>query len=152
LGPLPPPPPPAAGEIDLSLLRVIGQEVAFGARTPEDGGKAFVTEATAILARARLYDRALHGGRRPGEGARGCGSRGLGPYLATGRARIPVSPAVADRLLWPDHRADDQFALSLVHRFRPVDGSRMGGGRQLYAHVHERPQVRRCHARHLLLC
>jgi len=52
LGPLPPPPPTAAGEIDLSLLRVIGQEVAFGARTPEDGGKAFVTEASAILSRS----------------------------------------------------------------------------------------------------
>lgn len=52
LGPLPPPPPPAAGEIDASLLRVIGQEVAFGARSPEDAGQAFVTEATAILERA----------------------------------------------------------------------------------------------------
>lgn len=49
LGPLPPPPPPKAGEIDASVLRVIGQEVAFGARSPEDGGKAFVTEATALL-------------------------------------------------------------------------------------------------------
>ncbi|KFL30326.1 ABC transporter ATP-binding protein [Devosia riboflavina] len=52
LGPLPPPPPAAAGEIDLSLLRVIGQEVAFGARTPEDAGPYFVAEATAILERA----------------------------------------------------------------------------------------------------
>ena len=52
LGPLPPPPPAAAGEIDLSLLRVIGQEVGFGARTPEDGAAYFVSEATAILERA----------------------------------------------------------------------------------------------------
>lgn len=52
LGPLPPPPPAAAGEIDISLLRTLGQEVAFGARTPEDAGPYFVTEATAILERA----------------------------------------------------------------------------------------------------
>lgn len=52
LGPLPPPPPAAAGEIDLSLLRVIGQEVGFGARTPEDAGPYFVAEATAVLERA----------------------------------------------------------------------------------------------------
>ncbi|HZY67615.1 MAG TPA: extracellular solute-binding protein [Devosia sp.] len=52
LGPLPPPPPAAAGEIDISLLRTIGQEVGFGARTPEDGANYFVTEATAILERA----------------------------------------------------------------------------------------------------
>jgi multiple sugar transport system substrate-binding protein len=52
LGDLPPPPPAAAGEIDLSLLRVIGQEVSFGVRTPEDAGPYFVSEATAILERA----------------------------------------------------------------------------------------------------
>lgn len=52
LGPLPPPPPAAAGEIDTSLLRTLSQEVAFGARTAEDAGKYFVTEAAAILARA----------------------------------------------------------------------------------------------------
>ena len=52
LGPLPPPPPAAAGEIDISLLRTIGQEVGFGARTPEDAGAYFVSEATAILERA----------------------------------------------------------------------------------------------------
>ena len=52
LGPLPPPPPAAAGEIDVSLLRVLSQEVAFGGRTPEDAGKYFVTEAAAILERA----------------------------------------------------------------------------------------------------
>ena len=52
LGPLPPPPPAAAGEIDISLLRTLSQEVGFGARTPEDAGPYFVTEATAILDRA----------------------------------------------------------------------------------------------------
>lgn len=52
LGPLPPPPPAAAGEIDVSLLRVISQEVAFGARSPEDAGKFFVNEAAAVLERA----------------------------------------------------------------------------------------------------
>jgi len=52
LGPLPPPPPASAGEIDISLLRTIGQEVSFGVRTPEDAGPYFVAEATAILERA----------------------------------------------------------------------------------------------------
>ncbi|MNW08865.1 hypothetical protein D3C71_2057280 [compost metagenome] len=52
VGALPPSPPAAAGEIDLNLLRVISQEVAFGARSAEDAGKYFVDEATAILARA----------------------------------------------------------------------------------------------------
>jgi multiple sugar transport system substrate-binding protein len=52
LGPLPPPPPAAAGEIDISLLRTLSQEVAFGARSPEDAGQYFVDEATAILNRA----------------------------------------------------------------------------------------------------
>ncbi len=52
LGPLPPSPPAAAGEIDISLLRVLSQEVGFGARTPEDAGPYFVQEAAAILARA----------------------------------------------------------------------------------------------------
>ena len=52
LGDLPPPPPAAAGEIDISLLRTLSQEVAFGARSPEDAGPYFVTEATAILDRA----------------------------------------------------------------------------------------------------
>lgn len=52
LGPLPPPPPAAAGEIDVSLLRVLSQEVAFGARSAEDAGKFFVTEAAAVLERA----------------------------------------------------------------------------------------------------
>jgi multiple sugar transport system substrate-binding protein len=52
LGPLPASPPNAAGEIDQSLLDVLADEVAFGARTPEDAGQFFVTEATAILERA----------------------------------------------------------------------------------------------------
>jgi multiple sugar transport system substrate-binding protein len=52
LGPLPPPPPAAAGEIDISLLRTLSQEVAFGGRSAEDAGPYFVTEATAILGRA----------------------------------------------------------------------------------------------------
>ncbi len=52
LGPLPPPPPAAAGEIDLSLLRTVGQEVGFGARSAEDGAAYFVSEARAILERA----------------------------------------------------------------------------------------------------
>ncbi|SEP61385.1 carbohydrate ABC transporter substrate-binding protein, CUT1 family [Devosia sp. YR412] len=52
LGALPPPPPAAAGEIDISLLRTLSQEVGFGARSAEDAGAYFVTEATAILDRA----------------------------------------------------------------------------------------------------
>jgi multiple sugar transport system substrate-binding protein len=52
LGPLPASPPNAAGEIDQSLLDVLADEVAFGARTPEEAGQYFVDEATAILARA----------------------------------------------------------------------------------------------------
>jgi multiple sugar transport system substrate-binding protein len=52
LGPLPASPPNAAGEIDQSLLDVLADEVAFGQRTPEDAGKYFVEEATAILDRA----------------------------------------------------------------------------------------------------
>jgi len=51
LGALPPPPPAAAGEIDISVLRTLSQEVAFGARSPEDAGQYFVTEAAAVLAR-----------------------------------------------------------------------------------------------------
>lgn len=52
LGDIPPPPPAAAGEIDLSLLRTISQEIAFGAKTPEAGGAEMVTGANDILARA----------------------------------------------------------------------------------------------------
>lgn len=52
LGPLPPPPPAKAGEVDSSLIRTLGQEVGFGAKTPEQAGKELVTGATDILARA----------------------------------------------------------------------------------------------------
>ncbi|KQX38692.1 ABC transporter ATP-binding protein [Devosia sp. Root436] len=52
LGPLPPPPPAAAGEVDLSLIRTLGQEVGFGAKTPEQAGKDLVTGAAEILSRA----------------------------------------------------------------------------------------------------
>lgn len=51
MGNIPPPPPPAAGEIDLSLLRTISQEIAFGTRTAEDGGAALVTGAKDMLSR-----------------------------------------------------------------------------------------------------
>lgn len=53
LGPLPPPPPASAGEIEGALLPNVGQEVGFGARTPEDAAAYYVAEATAILARAQ---------------------------------------------------------------------------------------------------
>jgi multiple sugar transport system substrate-binding protein len=52
MGDIPPPPPAAAGEIDLSLLRTISQEIAFGTRTAEDGGAALVSGAKDILSRA----------------------------------------------------------------------------------------------------
>ncbi len=52
LGPLPPPPPAAAGEVDSSLIRTLGQEVGFGAKTPEQAGAELVSGATAILTRA----------------------------------------------------------------------------------------------------
>jgi multiple sugar transport system substrate-binding protein len=52
LGPLPPPPPAAAGEVDSSLIRTLGQEVGFGAKSPEQAGKDLVTGAAEILARA----------------------------------------------------------------------------------------------------
>lgn len=52
IGPLPPPSPPAAGEVDLSLIRTLGQEVGFGAKTPEQAGKELVEGAAAILNRA----------------------------------------------------------------------------------------------------
>ena len=52
LGPLPPPPPAKAGEVDLSLIRTLGQEVGFGAKTPEQAGKDLVTGAAEILSRA----------------------------------------------------------------------------------------------------
>ena len=52
LGALPPPPPASAGEIDSSLIRTIGQEVGFGAKTPEEGARDLITGATDILSRA----------------------------------------------------------------------------------------------------
>jgi multiple sugar transport system substrate-binding protein len=52
LGALPPSPPAAAGEIDLSLFRTLGQEVGFGAKTPEQAGPELVKGATDILNRA----------------------------------------------------------------------------------------------------
>jgi multiple sugar transport system substrate-binding protein len=52
LGPLPPPPPAAAGEVDSSLIRTLGQEVGFGAKSPEQAGAELVSGATAILTRA----------------------------------------------------------------------------------------------------
>jgi len=52
LGKLPPSPPAKAGEIDASLFRTLSQEVAFGARTPEDAGAALFTGANDILSRA----------------------------------------------------------------------------------------------------
>jgi multiple sugar transport system substrate-binding protein len=52
LGPLPPPPPAAAGEVDSSLIRTLGQEVGFGAKTPEQAGAELVSGATDILSRA----------------------------------------------------------------------------------------------------
>lgn len=52
VGPLPPSPPAAAGEIDLSLLRTLSQEVAFGQRSPEDAGPYFVEQANEILSRS----------------------------------------------------------------------------------------------------
>jgi multiple sugar transport system substrate-binding protein len=52
LGPLPPSPPAAAGEIDASLIRTLGQEVGFGAKTPEQAGADLVNGANDILSRA----------------------------------------------------------------------------------------------------
>ncbi|KFC68810.1 putative sugar-binding protein [Devosia sp. LC5] len=52
LGPLPPPPPASAGEIDASLIRTLGQEVGFGAKTPEQAGPELISGANAILSRS----------------------------------------------------------------------------------------------------
>ncbi len=49
-GPLPPPPPQGAGEIDQMMARV-GQEVAFGQLTPEEGAARLVSQAESILSR-----------------------------------------------------------------------------------------------------
>ncbi|WP_181705137.1 ABC transporter substrate-binding protein [Chthonobacter rhizosphaerae] len=51
VGALPPPPPKGAGEIAFALTR-ISQEVAFEAKTAEEGGEQLVVEATSILERA----------------------------------------------------------------------------------------------------
>lgn len=52
LGALPPSPPAAAGEISESLLRVLGQEVGFGAKSPEQAGADLISGANDILSRA----------------------------------------------------------------------------------------------------
>jgi multiple sugar transport system substrate-binding protein len=52
MGDIPPPPPAAAGEIDLSLLRTLSQEIGFGAKTPQEGGEQLVAGAKDILARS----------------------------------------------------------------------------------------------------
>lgn len=52
LGALPPPPPASAGEIDASLIRTLGQEVGFGAKTPEEAGAELIAGANDILSRA----------------------------------------------------------------------------------------------------
>ncbi|WP_075214230.1 ABC transporter substrate-binding protein [Mongoliimonas terrestris] len=51
VGALPPPPPKGAGEIAFTLTR-ISQEVAFEAKSAEEGGEQLVSEATSILERA----------------------------------------------------------------------------------------------------
>jgi multiple sugar transport system substrate-binding protein len=50
VGPLPPPPPRGAGEIEM-LLRRVNEQVGFGRLTPADGGRQFVAESSAVLAR-----------------------------------------------------------------------------------------------------
>ncbi|WP_173089111.1 ABC transporter substrate-binding protein [Devosia sp. 1635] len=52
VGTLPPQSPPGAGEVT-DLLLVTSQEVAFGSRSPQDGGAALVQGAADILARAQ---------------------------------------------------------------------------------------------------
>lgn len=52
LGPAPPLAPAGGGEINESLLSSVSQEVAFGARSPEEGGQYLVEAATDILSRA----------------------------------------------------------------------------------------------------
>jgi len=52
LGALPPPPPPSAGEIDSSLIRTLGQEVGFGAKSAEQAGRDLVSGANDILSRS----------------------------------------------------------------------------------------------------
>jgi multiple sugar transport system substrate-binding protein len=52
VSPIPPSPPAAAGEIDSTLIRTIGQEVGFGQMSPEDAGPSFVQQAKDILSRS----------------------------------------------------------------------------------------------------
>ncbi|MGV8854653.1 MAG: ABC transporter substrate-binding protein [Devosia sp.] len=52
LGPLPPSPPASAGEISESLLRTLGQEVGFGAKSPEEGASDLISGANDILSRS----------------------------------------------------------------------------------------------------
>lgn len=52
LGPIPPSPPSAAGEISQSLLGTLSQEIAFGAKSPEEAAEQLVAGAKEILARA----------------------------------------------------------------------------------------------------
>lgn len=52
LGALPPPPPPSAGEIDASLIRTLGQEVGFGAKSAEEAGRELISGANDILSRS----------------------------------------------------------------------------------------------------
>ncbi|SFH09017.1 multiple sugar transport system substrate-binding protein [Palleronia marisminoris] len=49
-GTLPPPPPQGAGEIDQMMISV-GQQVAFGQLTPEEGAERLVSSAESILSR-----------------------------------------------------------------------------------------------------
>ena len=51
LGPIPPSPPSAAGEIELSILRTLSQEVAFGQKTPDEAGSELVSQANDLLSR-----------------------------------------------------------------------------------------------------
>ena len=51
VGPLPPAPPQGAGEVQ-TMLRRVSEQVSFGRISPAEGGKQYVSEAKAILARA----------------------------------------------------------------------------------------------------
>jgi multiple sugar transport system substrate-binding protein len=51
VGPLPPAPPQGAGEVQV-MLRRVSEQVGFGKISPTEGGKQYVSEAKAILARA----------------------------------------------------------------------------------------------------
>ena len=51
-GELPPPNPPGGGEVTDALLKA-SQEVAFGSKSPADGGSDYITTAKSIVARAK---------------------------------------------------------------------------------------------------